>query len=299
MKKLLAAAALLFLASPAAFGQVYDGVLISEIVDGNEADGIPRYVEITNSHPVCDADLKNLMLRRYANGGPFCAHVMLADVILRPGESFVIAAAPFDSTWGGPFASRQADQIDITANGNGNDVYELVYVNPNGGAEEVIDLYGEVGVSGDGQDWYFMDGIVQRNLASVDGNDGNFSMSDFGVAFYATDLATPGWRDEFPGGTITSIETETVAGFDLAQNYPNPFNPSTSFIVSVDEQQTIEVSVYDALGREIEQLFSGMALPNQSLELTFEASSSLPSGLYLYRVAGEFGSITKQMTLLK
>ncbi len=296
MKKLLLLA-LVFSTSQAVFAQA-EGVIISEIVDGNELDGVPRYVEITNAHPWCDAELKEFVLRRYADGGQFCAHTQLTDVVLKPGESYIVAAAQFDTTWGGPYSTRQADLIDITANGNGNDVYELIWVNPENQEEEIVDMYGVMGVTSEAQEWHFIDHIVQRNLNVVDNNDGAFSMSEWGMAYYATDLATPGWRAEF-AQTSTSVEVEELRGFALAQNYPNPFNPSTSFTVAVDEQQEIEIGVYDALGRQIELLFSGTALPNQTLELNFTAPSGLPSGLYLYRASGQFGTITKQMTLLK
>lgn len=59
---------------------------------------------------------------------------------------------------------------------------------------------------------------------------------------------------------LTSVPDGTDAaptGFSLEQNYPNPFNPATSITFSLPEAGDVQLAVYDLLGRQIEQLFSG------------------------------------------
>jgi hypothetical protein len=85
--------------------------------------------------------------------------------------------------------------------------------------------------------------------------------------------------------------------FTLDQNYPNPFNPSTSINFSVPKTGLVKLSVYDALGREVEMLTNGVKQQG-SYEVTFDASG-FNSGVYFYRLsAGEF-SQTKKMILIK
>lgn len=44
--------------------------------------------------------------------------------------------------------------------------------------------------------------------------------------------------------------------FELGQNYPNPFNPSTIIPYSLDEQSSVQMSIFDLQGREVIQLLN-------------------------------------------
>jgi hypothetical protein len=55
----------------------------------------------------------------------------------------------------------------------------------------------------------------------------------------------------------TRNSPEPPSGFALAPNYPNPFNPSTRISYTVPEEGFVRISVFDALGREIERLVNG------------------------------------------
>jgi len=98
--------------------------------------------------------------------------------------------------------------------------------------------------------------------------------------------------------TKVKAQSPTVPSeFVLEQNYPNPFNPSTIISYQLPTNSFVTLNVYDILGREVKTLV------NQDEQagvhsLTFDASS-LPSGVYLYRIqAGRF-SVTKKMLLIK
>jgi len=83
----------------------------------------------------------------------------------------------------------------------------------------------------------------------------------------------------------------------LAQNYPNPFNPTTSFRFDVGAASNVTLTVYDALGRQLETIVNQTMQPG-SYTATWNA---LPysSGVYFYKLqAGSFTE-TKRMVLMK
>ncbi len=98
---------------------------------------------------------------------------------------------------------------------------------------------------------------------------------------------------------ITGIKHEDLqpTGFALSQNYPNPFNPTTTIGYDVPKRSMVRLLVYDILGRRVETLVNGEKQSGH-YEVTFNASS-LPSGVYIYRLqAGSF-SETRKLTLVK
>lgn len=95
----------------------------------------------------------------------------------------------------------------------------------------------------------------------------------------------------------TSIETATVKPYFLGQNYPNPFSPSTTIQYYLPMQQNVTLTVTTMTGTIIaslvqEQQSSGMH------KVTWDAST-VPGGIYFYRLqAGDYIE-TKKMILLK
>jgi len=99
---------------------------------------------------------------------------------------------------------------------------------------------------------------------------------------------------------ILPVEDENnqlVNEFSLFQNYPNPFNPTTNIGFRIAKFDFVKLTVYDILGNEISVLVNEEK-PAGNYEVTFDASS-LPSGIYFYRLqAGRFIQ-SKKMVLLK
>ena len=99
---------------------------------------------------------------------------------------------------------------------------------------------------------------------------------------------------------MTSIENTSKLNpenFRLMQNYPNPFNPSTTIQYSIKEKSTVELVLYDILGRVVEVLIKEEQDAGY-YKVDFNAER-LTSGIYLYRLqAGSFVE-TKKMVLLK
>ena len=100
---------------------------------------------------------------------------------------------------------------------------------------------------------------------------------------------------------ITSVkekwQPQAANSFELYQNYPNPFNPSTVISYQLPSNAFVVLKVFDVLGREVETLVDQReSAGNHSV--TFNASS-LPSGVYLYRLQAGVYHDTKKLLLLK
>lgn len=96
----------------------------------------------------------------------------------------------------------------------------------------------------------------------------------------------------------TAVESEPHAvSFRLQQNYPNPFNPSTTISFEIGRSTLVSLKVYDVLGEEVATLTNETKQPGRH-EIQWDASS-LPSGIYFYRLqAGGFSDI-KKMALIR
>jgi thiol-disulfide isomerase/thioredoxin len=96
---------------------------------------------------------------------------------------------------------------------------------------------------------------------------------------------------------ITKLGSEIPSKYDLYQNYPNPFNPSTNIKFDIVRNGIVKLEVYDITGRVINTLVNGK-LEAGKYEFTMTASS-MPSGVYFYKLETENYSMTKRMILLK
>lgn len=99
---------------------------------------------------------------------------------------------------------------------------------------------------------------------------------------------------------LTGTQNQNIqipSAYNLSQNYPNPFNPSTRIRYDIPEIGYVKLSVYDILGREIVTLVNELQTPGTH-EVTFE-STSLTSGIYLYKLITERFTDTKRMLLIK
>lgn len=114
-------------------------------------------------------------------------------------------------------------------------------------------------------------------------------------------ISTPSGLSAYNEDGIVSVEKDmnfTIpAEYILSQNYPNPFNPNTVISYQLPENNYVQISIFDALGREISELVNDYQARGY-YEINFDGSG-LPSGMYLYRInAGKFSDV-KKMLLLK
>ena len=93
------------------------------------------------------------------------------------------------------------------------------------------------------------------------------------------------------------VSNDLPTSFSLYQNYPNPFNPTTTIRFDVPVASSIRLSVYDMLGRRIETLQDQFVPAGQHSALF--NPENLSTGVLLYRLETEAGTITRTMMLLK
>ena len=85
--------------------------------------------------------------------------------------------------------------------------------------------------------------------------------------------------------------------FALHPPYPNPFNPSTTIRYDLPEAAEVRLTIFDALGRPIENVGTRYLVPG-TYTVAWNASR-FPSGVYFVRMeAGAFARY-QTVTLLK
>ncbi|MBK8946725.1 MAG: T9SS type A sorting domain-containing protein [Ignavibacteriae bacterium] len=99
--------------------------------------------------------------------------------------------------------------------------------------------------------------------------------------------------------TGVSVEDDKIINnFYLEQNYPNPFNPTTNISFNLTKQSNVDLRIYNTLGEE-----SGVVLNKTTLNSGFHSfkfdASKLVSGVYIYTLKTDFGSISKKMMIMK
>ena len=100
-----------------------------------------------------------------------------------------------------------------------------------------------------------------------------------------------------PDGPIVAANQVSPKEYRLGQNYPNPFNPTTDISYQLPEESFVRLSIYNILGQEVRTLVNQTEQPGYK-SVRFDAST-MPSGIYIYRLtAGTFTDI-KKMIILK
>ena len=83
----------------------------------------------------------------------------------------------------------------------------------------------------------------------------------------------------------------------LDQNYPNPFNPSTNIRYQLRANSFVVLKVYDVLGRLVKTLVDESQ--NAGSHSVIFNGSSIPSGVYFYKLEAGTYHDTKKLLLLK
>jgi hypothetical protein len=117
--------------------------------------------------------------------------------------------------------------------------------------------------------------------------------------------AQTGWAAGWTGTIVhtTNGGTTFVESFDrrpdefaLHQNYPNPFNPTTLISYEFPTWGFVSLKVFDLLGKEVATLVAETKQPGR-YSVQFDATT-VPSGVYLYRLtAGSFTESKRMMVL--
>jgi len=88
-----------------------------------------------------------------------------------------------------------------------------------------------------------------------------------------------------------------ITEYALRQNYPNPFNPTTNIGFDLVEAGTVRLAVYNLMGEQVAYLVNSNLAAGRH-EVNFDAST-LPSGIYVYRMQANGYVAEKKMLLLK
>jgi hypothetical protein len=96
---------------------------------------------------------------------------------------------------------------------------------------------------------------------------------------------------------IQELASNGPGSFALYQNYPNPFNPATTISYLLPAVGFVSLKIFDVLGREVSALVNEVQKAGKHT-VTLVASS-LPSGVYWYRLISGNYTETKKMEVLK
>ena len=99
--------------------------------------------------------------------------------------------------------------------------------------------------------------------------------------------------------TVSDIPTE----FALSQNYPNPFNPSTNIRFALPIRASVELKIFDLLGREVRTLIKGDQINPGTHTVVWDgrnsAGQTVATGVYFYRIDAAGFMQSKKMLLIK
>ncbi|MBU1707534.1 T9SS type A sorting domain-containing protein [bacterium] len=153
------------------------------------------------------------------------------------------------------------------------------------------------------------DQATWMDIGHVDGagttpTGNNYSFTDenlvAGTTYYyrLTSVDIDGTRNDYEQiVSATPYGPEAVSDYSLSQNYPNPFNPTTTFNYTLKEAGMVTVKVFDITGREVATLVSEPQSVGK-YSVTFDATS-LPSGIYIYRLQANDFTAAHKMVLMK
>jgi len=101
-----------------------------------------------------------------------------------------------------------------------------------------------------------------------------------------------------PTGIVPAVPT----AYALEQNAPNPFNPATTIRFSLPEAAHVRLVIYSVTGQEVRTLVNA-DMPVGFHAVTWDGTDSygrqMSSGVYLYRITSEQGTILKRMVLVR
>ncbi len=100
---------------------------------------------------------------------------------------------------------------------------------------------------------------------------------------------------EYSNTVLVSIAA--ASGNDV-YNFPNPFNPATTITFNLESADVVTLSVYNAAGAKVADLYNGVSLAQGAHSVSFNGAS-LPSGRYLYSLTTSAGTVTNTMVLSK
>ena len=136
-------------------------------------------------------------------------------------------------------------------------------------------------------------------LAGVSGGGAIFAWQDFRNDnkgdIYATRLTGS-------GSTPSSVNGSTPSLVMVGENFPNPFSSATTFDLTLQQESTVKVEIFDVAGHRVRTMDVGHMGPGAS-QLQFDGlgdgNRALPSGVYFLRVRAGGETATRKMVLAR
>lgn len=142
-------------------------------------------------------------------------------------------------------------------------------------------------------------GFVNGHGNSNSPNDYSFIDKNISSGKYLYRLKQIDINGKFKYSKSIEVNTGNIPNkFILEQNYPNPFNPSTTIKFGFQNNTHANLTVYNAIGQQVAELFNGIADAGRIYNINFDGSK-LSSGVYFYRLQGDTKTEIKKMLLLK
>ena len=111
-----------------------------------------------------------------------------------------------------------------------------------------------------------------------------------------------GYQDTSNCEQVSIIDETLPITYNLYNAYPNPFNPTTTLHYDLPEDNKVNITIHDMMGRVVNNLVSSQqnaGYKSIQWNATNNAGQPVSAGLYLYTIeAGEFRQ-TREMVLLK
>ena len=185
--------------------------------------------------------------------------------------------------------TAQVVKIDPKNIGVGNQYY--TYSLTGGTDNGDFSFYVSVnGVKATGTQWGPRENLetIQANAFSVD-QAIKLDVPAMSVQFIMVDS---GNKQLYPTSVTNKLENE-----QSLINYPNPFSDLTTIQFQTSSNALVVMDVYDQTGRKVSTLINSK-LPSGTHQVKFNGST-LPEGLYFYKLKVDNSSITKKMILKK
>lgn len=98
---------------------------------------------------------------------------------------------------------------------------------------------------------------------------------------------------------LTSVKSNAVGHwkFNLKNNFPNPFNPATTINYEIPYATSINITVYDILGRQLQTVVNGKQ--SAGLHSVVFDATGFSSGVYFYQLRADEYVETKRMVVIK
>jgi len=100
------------------------------------------------------------------------------------------------------------------------------------------------------------------------------------------------------GSECDAMSNHENLTFNLFETFPNPFNPELNININIEQNDYVNIMVYNVNGQLIQTLYSGMLVANNVHHFTWDASN-FSSGVYIIKIDSDSFTQSKIVNLLK